>query len=1616
VKVEHIEKTLIEASCSRVREHLVGDDAERAEAFIRQYYRWVAPEDLAERDPLDAYGLAMAHLNLARSRSPGETKVRVYNPQFETHGWQSPHTAVQIVTDDMPFLIDSVTMELNRRGFGVHLVIHPVMNVRRDADGALLDVLTGHPDSEGSTVESVIHVEVDRHTDPAELAQLREHVLRVTGDVRAAVEHWPAMRRRALEIARELEEDPPPLDPDEVAEARAFLTWLEDHNFTFLGYREYELVDDDGELRLKTVAGSGLGILRQGGRGQSSRGFEALPPRVRTLALEPYLLNITKANSRATVHRPSYLDYIGVKRFDAQGRVIGERRFLGLYTHTAYQARPSEIPILRRKVEIVLQRAAFPPGSHNEKGLIEILETYPRDELFQIAVDDLFEIAMDILHLGERQRVRLFVRRDPFDRFLSCLAFVPRDRFNTDNRRRIERILRDAFGARSIDYTTRVSESVLVRLHYLVYTDPDRVPDYDPSEIEARLVAATRSWADDLEEALIDEQGEERGTTLFRRYRDAFPPAYRADWVARAAPADIGRIEGLDEREDLSISLYQPLEAAPGALRAKLYRSDRPLALSDMLPLFENMGMAVADERPYEVRPQGSNTVWIYDFGLTYAGDGEFEIDRVREAFQDAFLRAWRGDVENDGYNRLVLHAGLTWREVSVLRAVGRYLRQAGITFSDRYVEQAVVANPAIAKLLLELFHARLEPGSADQAVAAALTERIERAIDAVESLDQDQILRRFLGVVSAMLRTNYFQRGSGDLPKLHTSFKLDPSALSWLPLPRPQFEIFVYSPRTEGAHLRGGRVARGGIRWSDRREDFRTEVLGLMKAQMVKNSVIVPVGAKGGFVVKRPPAGGDREELLGEVVACYSTLIRGLLDLTDNIVDGEIVPPPDVVRCDGDDAYLVVAADKGTATFSDIANTIAAEYGFWLGDAFASGGSTGYDHKKMGITARGAWESVKRHFRELGTDVQEEDLTVVGIGDMSGDVFGNGMLLSRHIRLLAAFDHRDIFIDPDPDPETSWEERRRLFALPRSSWSDYDRERISAGGGVFPRTAKSITLSPRARAVLGVEEETLTPNEVIRALLRAPVDLLWNGGIGTYVKASGETDAEAGDKANDAVRVNADELRCRVIGEGGNLGLTQHGRIEYALAEGRVNTDAIDNSGGVDCSDREVNIKVLLDAVVTRGDLTEKQRNEMLGEMTEAVAELVLKDNYEQTETLSLAEAQAAGMIDVHARLIRSLEQSHKLDRELERLPSEKELTERKRDHRALTRPELAVLLAYSKVDLYAQLLGSDVPEDPYLSTELDRYFPAPLPERFPEQMRRHRLYREITATQVVNNMLHGGGITFTFRLHEETGAPASEIARAYAVAREVFRLREQWAEIEALDNRVHAATQLAMLLEGRRLLERGSRWLLRRRPRGLAIAPAVAQFEPGAAALYEAVSTLLDPGDAEPLLRRAEELREAGVPDLLAMRVASLGTMFSTFDIVEVAAETDLDVETVAAVHFRLGRRLQLHWLRDRIVELPRDDRWKALARAALRDDLYNLHRALTGEVLATGPAEQDPDELVEEWVEGNPASERCLQTLADIRAGRTFDLTTLPVAVREVRNLLQAAAPALSEAGER
>ena len=1606
---EQAKSEVMDRIADMIQERVAADRAAKVESFMRQFYRRVDPADLLQRTVPDLYGAALAQWSFARQRMPGAAKVRVYSPRFEEHGWRSVHSVVEIVTDDMPFLVDSVSMELNRQGLVIHLPIHPVLTVRRDDKGELLEVLPADASPAGGLRESIIHIEVDRQTEPEVLERIHQGIERVLADVRAAFDDWGPMRERVREILTHLADEPPKVDPDELAEARSLLEWIDQGNFTFLGYRVYDLDDQGGEDVLRPVRGTGLGILRETADRPLSPSFAKLPPEVRRLAREPHLLVLTKANSKATVHRPSYLDYIGIKRFDADGDVIGEWRFLGLYTSAAYNRNPREIPVLRRKVTRVLESAGLPPGGHDWKALQNILETFPREELFQVSEEQLFDVAMGILSLEERRRVRLFMWRDRYGRFVSCLVYVPRDRYTTAVRRRIEEVLTQALDGESLDFSVRLTESVLARLYFIIRMRAGHRPEVDALELEGKLAEATRSWSDQLHGCLLDYFGEEQGNLLYGRYAEAFPAAYREDFPALSAIYDIQRLEELLSGGDSSMSLYRPLEAPRGTLRFKLLSSDQPLPLSEAVPMLEAMGVRVVEERPYGVHPLGAPPAWIHDFGLSYTSHDHEELDlhEVRGRFQEAFTRALRGDSESDGFNQLVLAAGLTWREIVVLRACCKYLRQTKLTFSQSYMEEALAANPAIARAIVELFRARFDPATGedrDERVAG-MEAAIGGAIDAVANLDQDRILRAFLDLVRAMTRTNFFQTTASGDAKPYLAFKLDPSQVPYLPRPRPMFEIFVYSPRTEAVHLRGGRVARGGIRWSDRREDFRTEILGLMKAQMVKNAVIVPTGAKGGFVVKRPPAGNDRQAMAAEVSACYQTFMRGLLDLTDNLVGGEGVPPPDVVRYDRHDPYLVVAADKGTASFSDLANSIADEYGFWLGDAFASGGSTGYDHKRMAITARGAWESLKRHFRELGLDARTSEFTVVGIGDMSGDVFGNGMLLSRHLKLIGAFNHQHVFLDPDPDPESAFKERERLFNLPGSSWADYNRKAISQGGGVWPRSAKSIPLSPQAQRALGVEAKAMPPNELVSALLRAPVDLLWNGGIGTYVRSSRERDVDVGDRANDAVRVEASELRCRVVVEGGNLGFTQLGRIQYALGGGRINTDFIDNSGGVDCSDHEVNIKILLNSVVASGDLTRKQRDRLLAEMAGNVVEAVLLDNYRQAQALSVTESHAADVVEDHVRLIKALERGRHLDRRLEFLPSDQDLAERRAAGRGLTRPELAVLLAYSKVMTEDALLDSDVPEDPYLSDDLERYLPAKLREPFREQVRRHPLRREIIATHVTNSMVNRVGSTFVHRLAEETGASVPDIARAYTVAREVFEARRLWKEISDLDDLVPADVQTALIAEGRRVVERATRWLLRNRHQPLDIAAEVSHFGPGIAALGQELPKLLAPKDAEALGGTCERFGAQGVPMDLATRSASLDALYSGLDIIEVASTDEETVEAVAAVYFALGARLDLHWLRDQISALPAESHWQTLAEGALRDDLSSAQRQLTAQVLRHEGVGPDAEAMIDAWVSDNRAAvHRCEAMLDHLKQADAVDVAMLSVALREIRNLAQ------------
>ncbi len=1606
---------------------------EDASAFASAFYYRMTADELPLHSPAGWAALANDFLDFARTRKPGKPEVRLFNSNMKEHGWESPHTVLQIVNDDMPFLVDSVTMALAELGIGVHVLGHPVVQIARDKGGKLTAVGEGKP-------ESLMHLEIDRQ-QAAAIPAIETKIRDVLADVRSIVDDWDAMRQKMQQVADGLSTRRMPVSDAGRKEAQEFLRWAADNHFTFFGYREYQVKKKGSDDVLAVVEGSGLGLLHGKDLGKP-RLLKSLAAHYMPQSGSVDALILTKTNARSSVHRPGYMDYIGVLEFDDKGRPVAEQRFLGLYTSSAYNRRPWEIPLVRERYEHVMRESGLRPNSHSGKALKHILETLPRDELFQSNEEELFRTGIGILGLQERVRSKLFLRRDRYGRFFSVLVYIPRDRFNTDVRLRIEKMLRRALHGEQVDTSVVLGESPLAQLHLIIRPKSGEAIEIDAAELETRLTQIVRNWQDELRDQLVVRHGEERGLKLANRYGRALPAGYIEEVTPAVAASDAEHLSALTGPDDLRLSLQRVYRRNQGSLRFKLYRYNDDIPLSDALPMMENMGLRVISEHPYRMEID-DQVVYIQDFEVEGVRE-DFDIDSIDENFEEAFAQIWRGAAENDGFNRLVLAAGLTWRQVAMLRGYCKYLLQVGVPFSQSYVEATFARYPLLARLLVELFEAKFDPCTGheskaeikqgverfskqlqsligqDEAAQAALAPVLEarsgdrnaqyentRAalkglLDRVASLDEDRILRSFIGVIDATLRTSYYQKHDGK-PGDCISYKFDSAKVPDLPKPRPYREIFVYGARVEGVHLRFGPVARGGLRWSDRREDFRTEVLGLVKAQMVKNTVIVPVGSKGGFFAKRPPAGGDRDAVLAEGIACYKLFINGLLEITDNIApDGKIVPPKDVVRHDGDDPYLVVAADKGTATFSDIANGIAREHGFWLDDAFASGGSVGYDHKAMGITAKGAWESVKRHFRAMGRDSQKQDFTVVGIGDMSGDVFGNGMLLSKHIRLLAAFDHRHIFLDPNPDAATTFKERQRMFKLPRSSWDDYDKKLISKGGGVYPRSAKSISLSPEIKAALGIDSgiAAMSPVELLSAILKAPVDLLWNGGIGTYVKASSETHADVGDRANNALRVNGNDLRCKVVGEGGNLGLTQLGRIEAALHGVLLNTDFIDNSAGVDTSDHEVNIKILLNGQVQAKKLKVEDRNKLLASMTDEVAGLVLNDNYRQNQAISLMERMSLTRLGSKQHFIRTLESQGLLDRQIEYLPSDAEIAERKARGVGLTRPELSVLLSYAKLVAFQQLLESDVPEDPYLSKELVRYFPEPLQQKYAKAMEQHRLKREIIATAVTNSTINRMGATFLLRMQEDSGRTPGEVAKAFTITREALEARELWAQIDALDGKVAESTQIDALQTIWTLQRSFTRWLLARPGAIPDIATAVSRYHDGYRNIRAGENILPDsqrPGYEASL----KDWAEKGVPAELGGQLAALPYLEPCCDIIEVARERKLKPIDVAKVHFRLGEALRVPWLEEQIDKLVVDGRWHAVARGVLRDELATQQRILVGQVLAMPGG--DADGKVKQWLERDDASLRfTLAMLNELATQKSLDYPTASVAVQRLSQL--------------
>lgn len=1566
--------------------------------FVGEFYKNASPEDLSLRlDEL--YAIAVSNWKFISEYNQSGSKIRIFNPTLEEHGWISSHTIIQILTTDMPFLIDSITSNLLEDGNMLHMLMHPVLKTSRDTKGKM--VAKGGK----KVTESVMHIEITAMSDQDEINAINDKLIQVTDFVHASVEDWKTILGKVTETSKNLDLAPKSVPKEEIKEAQAFLKWLTQNNFTLLGYREY-----NHKNKKKPINGEGYGILRDPDvnvlRGPD--GLVAISPEIEEFMADDKIMLITKANVKSMVHRVVHLDYVGFKKFDAKGKVVSETRFVGLFTSDSYNQRAQNIPFLDRKVRSVVERSGFEYNSHDGKALFHILETLPRDELFQIDEEPLFQTSIGILHLNLRPQCRAFVRKDKFERFVSTLVFVPKEMYNSILRTKIEKILCDAFNGELSSRYAQLSNERIARWHFIIRTKPGQVPDPDTESINKRIAKVAQSWTDYFHEVLVDRHGEETATQLYRKYNKSFTSAYQENFDPRFAVTDVDKLEKLPTNNNIGFNFYRAQEDEEHVVRLKIYTSRNTIALSDCLPMLENMGLRVIEEYAFEVvtgEQEDKIVHSIHDFYLEDPSMSPFDLGDLKTRMEDTLNAVWINKVDNDGFNKLILKANLTYQQALILRIYSKYLRQLGSSYSEIYMQDTLTQYSDVSLLLAELFETYFELDTANKddrkETAEKHIKKIKTLLANVDSLDQDRMLRNYLNVITCSLRTNFYQPNKGGEAKPYISIKIKSADVEEAPKPRPYAEIFVYSPRFEGVHLRSGPVARGGLRWSDRKEDYRTEILGLVKAQQVKNTVIVPVGAKGGFVPKQMPANPTREVFLEEGINCYKSFISGLLDITDNLKEGAVIPPKDVVRRDGNDPYLVVAADKGTATFSDIANGLANDYGFWLDDAFASGGSVGYDHKKMGITARGAWVSVQRHFREQGIDVQKDSITVAGIGDMSGDVFGNGLLCSEAVKLVAAFDHRDIFIDPNPDPAKSYIERKRIFDLPRSSWEDYNKKLISEGGGIFSRRLKSIDLTPEMKALFGFDDEisSAAPNELIRAILKSHVDLLWFGGIGTYVKADNESNAEAGDRANDLIRINGKELNCKVVGEGGNLGCTQLGRIEYCLNGGMMNTDAVDNSAGVDCSDNEVNIKILLNSVVAEGKMTKKQRDVLLEEMTDDVADLVLRDNYLQTQAISLSKSSSIRQLDSFVRYLDDLEKTANLDRELEFLPNDEELDDREEKALGLTRPENSVLIAYAKMSLFDSLMASDFLDDSYLEKYLFKSFPKRLSKKYKNEMRNHQLRSQIIAKVICNDIVNRGGIQ---AIKEETGASPAEIARAAIITSEVFELDNLWEQIEKLDHVAPATIQILMLMDVEEFARRQTIWFLNNTNSKQPIQEIIDSYKPGITALFKMDTSATPSGEAN-IANKKNMYTEQGVDDILADYIASLDVKIAACDLVQVAQELSSNVTDIAKAYYMLGDELGFDWLRSQAELVETTDHWDRLAVNSILGDLQDQQKILTRTTLSTCKG-KDCVKSAKKWVDDNQsATLRVRKLLEDFKSAGNINVTKMGFAARQIRNVV-------------
>ena len=1599
-----------------IEDRLTGENGSKFKAFALEYYDQFPIDELEGRKISDVYGSLYGWWNMIADRPAApKAKVRVFNPTLDEDHWLCPHTVVAVLQRDMPFLVDSIRMELNRRGIAIHGIYSSIHQIGRNKSLKLHEIVPRHetvPKSKDISYgkEALIYFEVNLHTDVEEMAEIADGLTDVLRDVDVVVSDYRPMLAAVSEVAESLSHVPNNEHVVDLSESCEFVRWLGDGHFTFMAYSEYEFFDQDGTRALREITDKRLGLFRRHSSDAGAVIIDDFNPGMARFHLTPKVLAFSKSSVRSRVHRHAYSDYIVVKRYNKSGTVVGECRFMGLYTSPVYTLSPTKIPLIRKKIEQVMERADLDPQSHDCKALKQTLETFPRDELFQSSGSELFETTVGVTRINERYRVKLFMRRDPYGKFVNALVYVPRDIFSTAIRVRIQDLISVAINAKECEFTTYFSESILARAHLVFKVDPSKPIEYDVKKLQAKIVDITRTWEDHLHAALIENHGEEKGARLFKTYQNSFSGAYKDHFDARAAVFDIETMRGIDGPDGLGMSFYQPVGVEKNSFRFKVFQRNQTLELSDGIPILERMGMRVIGEHPYRFE-LGDDLYWMHDFELVYDLPADIDVHSARHLFQEAFAAVWSDKNESDSFNQLVLGASLHWREVAVLRIYARYMKQTVFNFSQTYIANTLANHLDITRNLVAMFKAKFDPSCNDGSNAAMqvvkdLEAQILTRLDSVDNLNEDRIVRRYLDMLNGSLRTNFYQLTDDGQIKDYISVKFSPRMIPEIPEPRPLYEIFVYSPRVEGVHLRGGAVARGGLRWSDRLQDYRTEVLGLVKAQQVKNAVIVPNGAKGGFVSKQRPRGGDREAVQKEGIECYKIFIRGLLDVTDNLIDGSIVSPKQVVRHDGDDAYLVVAADKGTATFSDIANGISLEYKHWLGDAFASGGSQGYDHKGMGITAKGAWVGVTRHFMEKGLNSQTTDFSVIGIGDMAGDVFGNGMLMSEHICLLAGFNHLHIFIDPTPNSAKSFVERKRLFELPRSSWTDYDQKLISKGGGIFERSAKSIAISPEMKKVFAIKEDKLTPTDLINALLKAPVDLIWNGGIGTYVKAASESNAQVGDKANDSLRVNGGELRCKVFGEGGNLGMTQLGRIEFSLAGGACNTDFIDNSAGVDCSDHEVNVKILLNEVVSSGNLTEKQRNKLLGEMTDDVASLVLANNYRQTQALSVAQYQSRQRVGEYRRFINALEASGRLNRALEFLPADDLLVERQAQGKSLTRPELSVLVSYAKVQLKDELAVDEITNNEYIAKIVESAFPREICKRYSEQVYNHRLRREIIATQLANDMVNIMGINFCQRQMESTGSKPAEVAKAYVAARDIYALDSFWRQIEALDFKVDAQIQLDIMSRMMRRIRRATRWFLRNRRTNLDVAHEVALFGEPLTRLVVALPGMIRGEPKKQWQKESKRLMAAGVPETVASRAAIPINVAPGLSMVDAAIIADTDILRVAEFQMSVSDFLGLDWFAEEMSNVKVDNYWQSMAREAFLDDLDFQLRTITISLIKSAGAKQSIDDAIAVWADKHSVLvNRWRSMIADLKGATGTDYAIFSVALRELLDLAQA-----------